>query len=683
MSIDQLREALQDADAEVRRRAVMHTVNETDVRVGGLVLQALGDDDWRVRKEAVHVATLRAAELMLIEPLVQAICQGDNVGLRNAALDVLEALGQRAAPALIAALPSVPEHARKFVVEALGESGGALVVRELEKAASSDDPNVAGEAIEALARIGGPEAERVMRARLTASDPFLRMAALDALNRMNAVIPWSELEPLLNDRLLRRVAISALGRTGRVEALEPLFAALEESTVHVVGAAATAIGKLVAANPEIAQAAVPRLTRLDDRARTWLRAVLSSSSDAEARRASAELLAWSKDVEALSAIVTHLASDSPSTQTIAALRAWGREAVEPMLALLTTLQLGQERAVALELTADLALVAEHLETSVRERVHATLRRSLSDQNAALVGAAARCFVQWAEANDAILLVGHALSSDASVARSCARALEGLVRRAPDAVEKALLSVQLVGPQAAVLAPVVAALGGPSALDRLQALLSADDPDVRRAALHGLGRVGGARAAELVALALADEDDEVQTVAAHVLGRIRDADGGAPGLDHLVVALNSELWQVRMAAARALGRSGSLRAVEPLRETLRSGDTGLAMAAVEALGQLSPGELAGILADALNHSDDEVVKAALRALAECHDPAAPDVLISALRHPSWDLRQLAAELLGSLSVSKAIKPMREQLARETDDLAREALRSALAALGEGV
>ena len=83
----------------------------------------------------------------------------------------------------------------------------------------------------------------------------------------------------------------------------------------------------------------------------------------------------------------------------------------------------------------------------------------------------------------------------------------------------------------------------------------------------------------MALALADEDDEVQTVATHVLGRIRDADGGAPGLDHLVVALNSELWQVRAAAARALGRSGSMRAVEPLRETLRSGDTGVAMAAV--------------------------------------------------------------------------------------------------------
>ena len=78
------------------------------------------------------------ASSSLIEPLVQALCQGDNVGLRNAALDVLEELGEEAAPALIAALPRSPENARKFVVEALGEAGGPLVVVELKQAALSD-----------------------------------------------------------------------------------------------------------------------------------------------------------------------------------------------------------------------------------------------------------------------------------------------------------------------------------------------------------------------------------------------------------------------------------------------------------------------------------------------------------------------------------------------------------------
>ncbi len=682
MSIERLRQALSDADPEVRRRAVVHAAHEGSPEVGALLLRALGDEDWRVRKEAVNVSCARAVELDLIEPLVQGICQGDNVGLRNAALDVLETLGPEAAPALIAALPGVPEHARKFVVEALGESGGAQVVTELAKAAASEDPNEAGEAIEALARIGGPEAERIMRSRLTARDPFLRMAALDALNRIYAVIPWAELEPLLQDRLLRRVAISALGRAGRVEAIEPLFLALTESTVHVVGAAGIAITKLIAQTPEAAEAAVPRLWALDNRARAWLRVVLTSSADAEARRAAAELLAWAKDVEALSAIVAHLAGDAPSSQALNALRAWGREAVEPMLALLPILQRPQERAVAIELTADLALVSDWLDPGVRKRVRGTLRRGLGDAEHAVVEAAARCLAQWADESDAALLVGHALSPDVSVGKACARALEALARRAPEAVERALSTTALSGPQGGALAPVIAAVGGPEALDRLQRLLSGDDPGVRRSALFGFGRLGGRRASDFVALALADEDTEVQVVAAQVLGRIRDENGLASGEPELVLALNSDLSQVRQAAARALGQTGSARAVDPLRELLVSEDVGVAMAAVEALGHLSPGHLSGILEGAVTHRDSEVVKAALRALADSHDPEAVAPILKALTHSAWDVRKLAAELLGGLGSSHGAQALRTQLAIENDDLARETMELVLRGLGGG-
>ena len=100
MNDTSLREALVDADPEVRRRAVVHASAEPSAEIGPLLLAALGDDDWRVRKEAVQVVHRRAVELDLIESLVQSICQGENVGLRNAALDVLEALGPSAAPAL-------------------------------------------------------------------------------------------------------------------------------------------------------------------------------------------------------------------------------------------------------------------------------------------------------------------------------------------------------------------------------------------------------------------------------------------------------------------------------------------------------------------------------------------------------------------------------------------------------
>lgn len=677
MSTDVLELSLDDADPETRRRAVLAAASHGSTReLGALLLRALGDSDWRVRKEAVQLAIVRAEELALISPLVSAICQGENVGLRNAALDVLEALGDVAAPALIAALPGVPEHARKFVVEALGESGGEEVVEELGKAALSDDVNVAGEAIEALAHIGGAAAERVIRGRLQAKEPFLRLAALDALNRRDAVIEWEQLAPLLEERLLRRVTLVALGRTSSEQALPPLLHALEDASLQVVAAASLALVRLLPTLDAQGEPATTGLLALSAKARTALRGMFESECEVETRRAASELLVHARDLDALSGVVTQLARETPSPQLARSLRAWGPAAVSPLLALARRFENSQERAVALELAADLALEEASSGSRSAAAAQAALREALQDEAAVVVCAALRCFNQWAQPEDAQALLAHTLSQDSVVARTAAGALEALAQREPETVERALAGVNLDGPQGAVLSPVVATLGGSRALDLLQVLMSVDDSEVRRAALLGLGRVGGERAAGLVALALADEDIEVQIVAAQVLGRVRDESGGSPGMEGLVHAAASEFPQVRAAAARALGQTESPQAADALLALVCDADAGVAIAAVDALGQLHPEALAQRLDGALAHADPEVVKTALSALSDCMDPAAPERLVAALEHPAWDVRQLSGELLGELSVVHAKDALQRALARESDDLAREALVQAL-------
>ena len=74
---------------------------------------------------------------------------------------------------------------------------------------------------------------------------------------------------------------------------------------------------------------------------------------------------------------------------------------------------------------------------------------------------------------------------------------------------------------------------------------------------------------------------------------------------------------------------------------------------------------------------------LAALGSAHDPSAPMQLTAALTHEAWDVRQLAAELIGELRVVTAEPALAAQLARETDDLARDALSEALRALAEEV
>ena len=677
-SIERLQRALVDADAETRRRAVIQLAAEpASPALSPLLASALGDDDWRVRKEAAQVAIKRVHELSLLSMLVAALCQSENVGLRNAALDVLEDLGEQAAPALIAALPSAPENARKFVIEALGEAGGPLVIFELKQAAWSSDINLAGEAIEALARIGGAEAEAVIRSRLHAGDPFLRLASLEALNRRDAVIDWDELAPLIEDRMLRRVAISALGRTGRVEALEPLFAALEDPALHTAGAAATAIVRLLRHSYGLRERALPRLRALGSRARATLSTLLGSAPEIELRRSAAELLALAKDESALGKIIVQLTVDAASPETLAALREWGEAAVAPLVALSASLEPPEERAVALELAADLVAVSKQPGAPLGRLVRDSLRPALHDHDPVVVAAAARSLGPYVEASDAATLVQCALSADPDVARSAAQALEVLVETERDAVESALREVEVEATQAAALASVLAMLGGPEALDRLRGLLSANDASVRRAALHALGRIGGARAAAMVALALADENSEVQVAAATVLGRLRDERGGVPGASELMLAVRSEHGQVRAAVARALGQTRLSHAIEPLCELLLDHDSGVAIAAVDALGEVVGGAALGVhLKDALTHPDREVVKAALRALALTHAELAGPDLIASLAHDAWDVRQLAAELIGELHVTAALPALAAQLARETDDLVRASISDAL-------
>jgi chemotaxis protein methyltransferase CheR len=61
---------------------------------------------------------------------------------------------------------------------------------------------------------------------------------------MDAVLPWDEIEPLLADRVLLRVAVRLLGRSGRREAIPPLFTCLGERSEAVAGAAAAGLLRL-------------------------------------------------------------------------------------------------------------------------------------------------------------------------------------------------------------------------------------------------------------------------------------------------------------------------------------------------------------------------------------------------------------------------------------------------------
>ncbi len=684
MNEPELMRELASEDPELRRRAVIALGSSSPAYAAQALMQALGDPEWRVRKEAVRVARELAVSLGLLSPLVEAICQGDNVGLRNAALDVLEKLGADAADALIAALPTVSPETKKFVIEALACGGDPRVVTTLIEQSRGNDVMTAVTAIEALSVIGGPVTTEALIEHLKSGEALIRMAALDGLNRLGTTLGWAQLEPLLSDRMARRVAVTALGRCGQLDAIAPLEAALADRSLHLVRAAVISLSQVARTTPELAAAVERMLSASPEASRARIRD-LASDIDSSVREAAVELLIAAHDEQGLTDIVELAVTDMLSPSAHEGLRRWGKPLSRLLLALLAGAG-DRTRATALELASDAALEAlssaatEDL-TLVRQ-VREALRHALASDNPTLTLAAARCMGAWAEASDAALLVGVASRIGEDVAYACGRALSGLAERAPTAVQAVIEVVALDGPAGAPLTTLIASLGGPNVVSRLQVALSAQDPTTRKAAIEGLASLPDPKVAELIAFALTDDSVDVQMTAARALGALRDAAGKPIGMDRLLLALNSESDGVRASAARALGATGDMRSISPLRDLVSQSNSGVVVAAIEGLRALGDTDIGALLNQALQHEDEEVVKQALYALADARAAGHVDRIAEALSHRAWDVRRLAAELLASLRDTRAVTALRVQRDREVDDLVCEAIDEALQRLEEG-
>jgi HEAT repeat protein len=682
MTPEDIRASLRSDDSEERRRAVAAVAQSDLSDVTALLYEALGDKDWRVRKEAVRAAPAIAERHPLVDRLIAALCDGENVGRRNAALEAMRSLGPAVVQPLVDALPRVEEPARKFLIDAMGDTRDTGVVPVLVRAVNDDpDPNVAAAALDALARIGGAEAEMALRARLRVADPFQRMAALDGLARLGAVVPWEDLAPLLPDRLVRRAALGLLGRTGRREALEPLVEALCEGSPQLTAASARALVQLGQDPQGLPIEVREHVRRLPLEARQSLRGLLTRG-DLQGRQAAAEILALARDADGLEGVVYLLVQDALPPGAVQALRAWGPDAVQPLLALHRRSH-GRARAVALELAADLLAAAEGQASNppLWDELRAALRAGAADPEPSVAMAAARSMSLFGEPQDAPMLVRRASRGPEEVSRACGEALEALAGSAPEVVREALEGVVFEGAAGAALARVAARLGGPQTVEQLQTALAADDPQSRRAGVDALAAIGDRRSAEHIAYALTDENVDVQTAAARALGRMRDETGQPLGTDQLLLALKSSSAAVQAAAAQALGEAGQAEAIGPLRELARSEAPGVAVAAVQALRLLRDPQLADLLLEALAHPDHEVVKQALRALGQGAGPAPVARLSRGLEHAAWDVRILAVRLLEHAGGDEAREALSRRLTHEPDPMVQQAIRKALGVEGD--
>lgn len=545
--------ALESQNAEKRRQATSHLA-ELDLRDAlPLLLQALGDGDWRVRKEATIAARSFVPDRALINALITALGQGENVGLRNAAVEVLASSGHAAAAAIADAMSSLDEVGRKLAVEALGRSRDQAALGPLEAALFDPDDNVRQAAVEAIAAVGGVAGEpahKILIRCLNDEDRFIRLAALEGLSSLGVGVPWQRLEPLLADPTSRTAALMAAALAEHPQAPAALARALASSRGGSFAQTLSALARLseglladavADAVREQGQELVARLTNIAS----------SDAGEPDHLRASAlvlaALVAAPGCIQAAIKALTELPL-APAAQR--ALTRLGKAALPALIeqiapppapaprgdeaaeapALPDELALTQLRATAIDVAV--AIVAEH-RTSSRPQLPALLTAlraaaASRDREKDVVTSALYALSHLGTSDDLALAAELTLSPDVSIASAAEAALTSLVARHPGVAR--VLASDMMKREAAWLptAIIFGALGANDDIDAaglrdavafLSNCAASSDARTRRAVVLSVSQIGGPLASDVLSVALTDEERDVQLEAARALGRL--------------------------------------------------------------------------------------------------------------------------------------------------------------------
>ncbi|HSO36854.1 MAG TPA: HEAT repeat domain-containing protein [Labilithrix sp.] len=679
--VTSVRTRLGDPEPEVRRLATQEIPGLPAPDSCDLLLVALGDGDWRVRKEAAAIAARVEPRTAVVFAVARVLGDRDDIGLRNAAVEALVAIGPDAVPGAIDALSRLDADGRKLAVEMLAGAPTLSGMRALVKSLGDVDPNVVVAATEGLGRadLAGDEARELATIALTkllssGSTPA-RLAALESLRKLQTDVPWPALEPLFNDPLLRRPAIAAAGGSLVPRAVRALAEACADPSPTLSREAVIALGLCIEnawGNDELLDVAAKTL-RASTQARTRLRA-LARASDSESGGRGAAVLALGliRDPDDVALIADALADDAVADRAEAALRLFGEEAVEPLLVA------GRTGAPSLR-GATLSMLPQ---LASREPTPlAAVREALLDPSSEVVAPALKSLAIVGGPSDLQAVARHVTSADPKVAGAATAALLAIAARHLDAARAAATGVEPRGDGALTATLVLGALARagatlPEDAAFLASALSHREAAVRRGAIEALAAMGGEDAAAAVTLSLADEEPMVANAAIRALGRLGRG-------EQLALLAATTRDPIRLGAVlRALKDADPERAFAAARPLLRSREAAVAAAAVEVVGAVAVEARVDALMGAADHPDHEVAKLALAQLANTGDERALAALAHALEHDAEAVRRYAAELLGQEGGVEAEGLLRARLDRERSAEVRFAIMTALSTRPQG-
>jgi HEAT repeat protein len=623
----------------------------------GLLFTAMGDESWRVRKDAVAVLTAaKPLGAEAIEGVIELLRASDNAGLRNSAVESLERLGADAVEALCAHLGDPDHDLRKFAIDILGSIGAPSCLPLVMRALDDPDSNVRVAAAENLGKLGDQRALPRLLQVLDGGDVWLKFTVLDALARIGSPVPLATLAPLLRESLLRRAVYDCLGSLGDAQCLPLLLEGVLERAKNAREAAVVALMRVrgrLAAESQACLVDAPLKSLKGSAGAGELIAALGCA-DPGALESLVQTIGIIGDERGALALLAVAHEEKFRWRCLEAFRGLGRLALPELFAHFPKATCA-ERAFIARLAGELGS-SEGIEL---------LLSGLSDDSHELRAACASSLGRLAPEGASPRVAALLEDAHPQVREAALEALQrlGVVDPAGVAGLCTELAVSHSPGKRRDAALLLCGLGDG---ERLSLLAKDEDASVRRAAVASLAWVRLPQTVGALSMALSDEEPEVRVAAAQALSEM----GGPQVLEPLLLALNDPDPWVRTASLKGLSLLGDPAALPGVTALLSGARGQVLIAGLSTLAAVGgSAELAPVRA-ALCDGDEEVVEAAIGILSGFGGDWIEEHRAALIGHPHWAVRRSFVRAMVELLGAKALPHLREALAGESDPLVKD-------------
>jgi HEAT repeat protein len=669
--MQELEEQLKDDDVEVRREAICSLKGRQDNACITLLLSAMEDMSWRVRKAATDILLEEYPVEAYIEGLIQLLYRDENAGARNSAIEALVRLNKKVTPFLIAAFNTPNRDVRKFIIDVLGEFRDNRSLPLMLKALKDEDENVRVTAVEHIGKVGEASVVDALIEILESGDLWTAYPAADALGRIGDRRAIPALIKALDKKPLREPAIKALSFITDPETLKYIVPFLEDSSRSVQEEALRSIERFYhkGVSEEFITGAIKRL--LGEKTLEILIAHARSKKP-DVRISAILILGLMKDERAYDPLLEISQDENFAEDVKRALVFIGTDRPESLLPLFETDNAYQKRFIC-EVAGRIAspvyyntfknllqdedghirsLTAIGLSRLGNPEAIEHIKRLLNDPYEDVQEAAV----------DALSSLGSWLSVDELI--SMLRDLNPVLRKNSALLLGRIGSLKEVSKKSETFwSRVVPALGF---------ALKDEVVHVRKAAVEALSLLKTEDSVKFLTLALTDEDPEIRISSALSLGHI----GGAGVFEALSLLLSDPDDPVRVAASRALGILKDKKAVGPLIGLLSDKNGFVVTVAIESLSSIGGDEARSAILSMLSSEDREVRRTAIKALSSFED--VEEELLPYLKDDDWATRMAAVEVLGKRPAGVIRSELEKLLDIEEDPIVRKAVEESLGA-----